>query len=59
MTARLERLQKYLAEAELSPEDNKLYIEDLKLSIEYEKTIKPPTFEIQTGFSVDNISENV
>ena len=31
--ARLEQMKKYLAEAEKSPEENKLYIEDLKLSI--------------------------
>lgn len=34
---RLNRLLKYLAEAELDPNNNKLYIEDLKLSIEYEQ----------------------
>jgi len=39
---RLNRLLKYLAEAELDHDNNKLYIDDLKLSIEYEHT-KPIT----------------
>ena len=35
---RLETLHKYLAEAELHPKANRLYIEDLKISIEYENS---------------------
>jgi hypothetical protein len=35
---RLETLQKYLTEAEKHSTKNKLYIEDLKISIEYEKS---------------------
>jgi hypothetical protein len=38
MTNRLETLQQYLAEAEKHLTKNKLYIEDLKISIEYEKS---------------------
>lgn len=55
MTARLERLQKYLAEAELSPEDNKLYIEDLKLSIDIftRAAANKQEIVVMSGFSID------
>lgn len=33
---RLQQLKAYLAEAELDPDNNQLYIEDLKISIAYE-----------------------
>ena len=33
MISRIEQMKLYLAEAELDPENNKLYIEDLKLAI--------------------------
>jgi hypothetical protein len=36
--SRLIRLKKYLAEAELDADNNKLYIDDLKLSIKYEQS---------------------
>lgn len=36
--SRLIKLKKYLAEAELDADSNKLYIDDLKLSIGYEQT---------------------
>lgn len=39
---RLELLQQYLTEAELDADNNKLYIEDLKLSIDYQKSILGP-----------------
>lgn len=51
---RLERLQQYLAKAEAKPEDNELYIEDLKISIEYAKLNPDRTyidFEVKSGFS--------
>lgn len=51
---RLERLQQYLAKAEASPDDNELYIEDLKTSIEYAKLNPEKTysdFEVKSGFS--------
>jgi hypothetical protein len=38
MSNRLEILTQYLAEAELHPKANLLYIEDLKISIDYEKS---------------------
>jgi len=36
---RLEKLKQYLAEAMKDEASNELYIEDLKLSIEYEKIL--------------------
>lgn len=36
---RLNTLNQYLAEAQLDPENNELYIEDLKISIEYQQTL--------------------
>lgn len=50
---RLERLERYLKEAEANPEDNKLYIEDLKVSIECAKLTPNQTYSdyaIQNGF---------
>jgi hypothetical protein len=37
--ARLIRLREYLANAMLDPENNKLYIQDLELSIKYFKKL--------------------
>lgn len=54
---RLAQLERYLKQAERNPEDNKLYIEDLKISIEHAKLNPEATyadFEIKSGFSVDN-----
>lgn len=49
--SRLERLERYLKEAEANPEDNKLYIEDLKVSIEHAKLTPNQTYyAIQSGF---------
>jgi len=51
---RLERLQQYLIKAEAKPDDNKLYIEDLKTSIEYAKLNPERTysdFAVQSGFN--------
>lgn len=45
MNRRLANLKKLLVEAELDSEDNKLYIEDLKLSIEYENARIIPVYE--------------
>lgn len=59
---RLITLQNYLKQAELNPEDNKLYIEDLKISIEYAKLNPDRTYtdyEVKTGFNIDNQIENV
>jgi len=46
---RLKQLNEYLRLAQLQPEENKLYIEDLKASIEIEER-KPQPFQVQTGF---------
>lgn len=56
MTARLERLQKYLAEAEKLPEGNELYIEDLKLSLTLFKDVPEQTteFKVKSGFVIDS-----
>lgn len=59
---RLITLQNYLKQAELNPEDNKLYIEDLKISIEHAKLNPDQTYtdyEVKTGFNIDNQIENV
>lgn len=59
---RLERLQQYLIKAEADPENNKLYIEDLKVSIEYAKLNPDVTYtnyEVKTGFNIDNQIENM
>lgn len=59
---RLAQLERYLKQAERNPEDNKLYIEDLKISIEHAKLNPEATyadFEIKSGFSVDNQIKNV
>ena len=49
MINRLNQLKEYLRLAQLQPELNKLYIEDLKTSIEIEQH-KPQPFQVQTGF---------
>ena len=48
MTTRLKQLKQYLAEAD--PIEDKLYIEDLKVSIAYEKKYKG----IRSGFKMEN-----
>ena len=48
MTTRLQQLKQYLAEAD--PIEDKLYIEDLKLSIEYERKYKG----VRSGFEMEN-----
>lgn len=52
---RLERMKKYLAEAELNQENNELYIEDLKLAIAsglYDKD--NGDIKVGTGFALTN-----
>lgn len=48
MNERLKTLKQYLAEAEKDPDNNKLYIEDLKESIKYEKQAR----KISSGFEL-------
>lgn len=48
---RLDKLNEYLRLAQLQPEENKLYIEDLKASIEMEECKPQPfTTTINSGF---------
>jgi hypothetical protein len=49
---RLERLRKYLAEAQNDPIGNEKYIEDLKLSIQYEERFEPKNIEVSAGFQL-------
>lgn len=60
MTTRLQTLKNYLVMAQLEPNANKLYIEDLKLSIEYEMSQQPVEnkIELQKGF-VDRKDDDV
>ena len=51
---RLAQLERYLAQAELNPEDNRLYIEDLKVSIKHAKLNPQMTyheFAVKQGFN--------
>jgi hypothetical protein len=54
---RLETLNAYLLEAQQNPLANRLYIEDLKLSIKYQEVIDKNRFS--SGFSIDRESEGV
>lgn len=52
---RLAQMREYLKIAERDPENNKFYIEDLKLSIEMFETAKQATqIYIGNGIFVDN-----
>lgn len=51
---RLERLEEYLKLAMLDPENNKLYIEDLKISIPYFKRQRNKKIVVMHGLSLDN-----
>ena len=57
MPTRLEKLQKYLNEAEEHPIKNNLYIEDLKLSIEYEMT-KPAGYQVMILEDEDDLEKS-
>ena len=51
---RLAQLERYLAQAQKNTEDNRLYIEDLKVSIEHAKLNPERTysdFAVQSGFN--------
>lgn len=56
MVSRIETIKQYLAEAEKSPEENKLYIEDLKLSLTLFKDAPEQTteFQVHSGFVIDS-----
>jgi len=53
---RLIQMKKYLEEALLDPENNKLYIEDLKLSISHfeANVTQSNDFALMSGFAIDN-----
>lgn len=54
---RLAQMKKYLADAMLDPVANKLYIEDLNLSIEFfDKYVSeaPPALQVMSGFVIDS-----
>lgn len=54
MNPRLNRLRKLLSEAELDKDNNVLYIDDLKLSIQFEETRNVSAYEAANGFAEDD-----
>ena len=54
MSTRLERLESYLNEALKEPEENKLYIADLQLSIKYFKRQKNKKIVVMNGLELEN-----
>ena len=55
LETRLITMKQYLAEALLSPEENKLYIEDLNLSIaHFEKYAMRQAIPVMNGIKLDD-----